>query len=115
MEICNTSVAAVTDHEDGSCTVTVNGYGKTDIIATAADGSGVTASVTVNVSSLVSSIVITGSNKVAIGGKIKLKAEVFPKSAANQAVVWETNMTSRASVNKTTGEVTGIEEGVSGY
>ncbi len=108
----NTSVAAVTDHEDGSCTVTVNGYGKTDIIATAADGSGVTASVTVNVSSLVSSIVITGSNKVAIGGKIKLKAEVFPKSAANQAVVWETNMTSRASVNKTTGEVTGIEKGL---
>ena len=79
MESANTSVAAVTDHEDGSCTVTVNGYGKTDIIATAADGSGVTASVTVNVSSLVSSIVITGSNKVAIGGKIKLKAEVFSK------------------------------------
>lgn len=65
----NTKVAAVTDHQDGSCTVTVNGYGKTDIIATAADGSGVTASVAVNVSSLVSSIKITGSNKLAKGGK----------------------------------------------
>lgn len=108
----NPKVATVTDHKDGSCTVTAYESGKTNIIATAADGSGVTASVTINVSSLVSSIIITGSDKVAIGGKIKLKAQVFPKSAVNQMVVWETNMTSRASVDKNTGEVTGIAKGL---
>lgn len=108
----NTKVATVEDHKDGSCTVTVNGYGKTEIIATAADGSGVTASVTINVSSLVSSITITGSSKVAKGGKIKLKAEVFPKSAENKAVCWESDDTSIATVDKNTGEVTGISKGV---
>ncbi len=108
----NTKVAAVTDHQDGSCTVTVNGYGKTDIIATAADGSGVTASVAVNVSSLVSSIKITGSNKLAKGGKIKLKAEVLPKSAENKAVYWESDDKAIATVDKNTGEVTGISKGL---
>ncbi|MDE7476705.1 MAG: Ig-like domain-containing protein, partial [Lachnospiraceae bacterium] len=108
----NAKVVTVTDHEDGSCTVTVSGYGKAVITATAADGSGVTASVTVNVSSLVSSITITGNNKVAIGGKIKLKVEVFPKSAENKAVIWESDDISIATVNKNTGEVTGINKGL---
>lgn len=108
----NTKVAAVTDHQDGSCTVTVNGYGRTDITATAADGSGVTASVSVNVSSLVSSVKITGSNKLAKGGKIKLKAEVLPKSAENKAVYWESDDKAIATVDKNTGEVTGISKGL---
>ncbi len=107
----NTKVATVEDHKDGSCTVTVNGYGKTTIIATAADGSGITASITINVSSLVSSINIIGSNKVIKGGTIKLKAEVFPKSAENKAVYWESDDTSIATVNKNTGEVRGIKSG----
>jgi len=108
----NTKVATVEDHKDGSCTVTVNGYsGKTNIIATAADGSGITASVTINVSSLVSSITIIGSSKVIKGGTIKLKAEVFPKSAENKAVYWESDDTSIATVDKNTGEVKGIKSG----
>ena len=107
----NTKVATVEDHKDGSCTVTVNGYGKTTIIATAADGSGITASVTINVSSLVSSINIIGSSKVTKGGTIKLKAEVFPKSAENKAVYWESDDTSIATVNRSTGEVKGIKNG----
>lgn len=107
----NTKVATVEDHKDGRCTVTINGYGKTNIIATAADGSGITASVTINVSSLVSSITIIGSSKVTKGGTIKLKAEVFPKSAENKAVYWESDDTSIATVDKNTGEVKGIKSG----
>lgn len=107
----NSKVADVADNQDGSCTVTVYENGKTNIIATAADGSGVTASVTINVSSLVSSITIIGNNKVVKGGKIKLKAEVLPKSAENKAVYWESDDTSIATVDKNTGEVVGVKKG----
>lgn len=108
----NTKVASVSDHQDGSCTVTVNGYGKTSIIATAGDGGGATASVTINVSSLVTSITIIGSNKVAKGGKIKLTAEVLPKSAEIRTVYWESDDTSIATVDRNSGEVVGIKKGL---
>lgn len=107
----NTKTATVEDHGDGSCTVTAKGYGSAVITATAADGSGVKATVTINVSSLVSSITIKGSSKVAKGGTIRLSAEVLPKSAANKAVVWETDMPSIVTVDKATGQVTGKQEG----
>ncbi len=107
----NPKVADVTDNKDGSCVVTVYENGKTNVTATAADGSDAKASVTINVSALVSSITISGSNKVVKGGRIKLKAEVFPKSAENKAVYWASDDTSFATVDKNTGEVVGVKKG----
>lgn len=107
----NPKVADVSDNKDGSCVVTVYENGKTNVTATAADGSDAKASVTINVSALVSSITISGSNKVVKGGRIKLKAEVFPKSAENKAVYWASDDTSIATVDKNTGEVVGVKKG----
>lgn len=108
----NEAVAVVEDKKNGSCMVTVKGKGTALITATATDGSGVSAVTTVNVSSLASDIVITGSNTVMKGKKITLKAEIYPKSAGIKTVNWSSLMPDIASVDKTTGVVTGKKAGV---
>ena len=108
----NEKVAKVERTGDSTCKVSVLDKGNAVITATAADGSGVTAAVTVNVSALASDIVITGSSMVMKGSTIQLKAEVYPKSAANQKVKWSSLMPSIAKVKETTGEVTGVTAGV---
>ena len=108
----NTAVATVDDKKDGSCVVNVKSAGTALITATATDGSGVSAVTTVNASSLASDISITGSNTVMKGKTITLKAEVYPKSAKNKTVTWSSLMPDVASVNKTTGVVTGKKAGV---
>ncbi|MDE7324424.1 MAG: Ig-like domain-containing protein [Lachnospiraceae bacterium] len=107
----NPKIAKVEKTSDRTCKVNVLDKGNAIITATAADGSGVTATVTVNVSALASDIVITGSNMVMKGSTIRLKAEVYPKSATNQKVKWSSLMDSIAKVNPTTGDVTGVAPG----
>lgn len=107
----NTKIAKVEKTDDKTCKVSVLDKGNAIITATAADGSGVTATVTVNVSALASDIVITGSNMVMKGSTIRLKAEVFPKSATNQRVKWSSLMESIAKVDPKTGDVTGVAPG----
>lgn len=107
----NKNIATVTDNKDGSCIVEIKNGGKTSIKATATDGSGISASITVNVAALVSDVQISGSSKVMKGKSITLKAEVFPKSAANKAVKWKSLTPSYASVDengKVTGKLAGI-------
>ncbi len=107
----NTKVAKVESTGDRTCNVTLLTKGNATITATAADGSGVTASVNVNVSALVSEIVITGSNTVKKGSVIRLTAEIYPKSAVNQKVNWYSLTPDYATVNKTTGDVIGVAPG----
>lgn len=108
----NTKVAKVDATGDNTCKVTLLSKGNATITATATDGSGVTAIVNVNVSSLASEIVITGSNMVKRGSTIRLKADIYPKSAENQKVNWYSLTEEFATVGKTTGDVTGIAPGI---
>lgn len=110
-KISNTKVADFKDNEDGTCTVQVKGMGTAAITATATDGSKTTATTTLNVTSLVSSVEIEGSNMLVRGKTIKLKATVYPKSATNKTFKWVSLYPDIASVNPNTGEVRGIKEG----
>lgn len=107
----NKEVATVEDNKDGSCKVTVKKVGTALITATAADGSGVYAVTTVNVSSLATQVSITGSGMVTTGSSIPLKAEVYPKSATGRSVTWESLMPDVASVDSA-GKVTGKKSGL---
>ena len=108
----NTKVAEVEDNKDGSCNVTIKGKGTALITATAADGSKVTAVTTINVSSLATEIVVTGGDMVMKGKSITLKAEVYPKSATNKEVTWESLMPEIATVGEASGTVTGVKAGM---
>lgn len=106
------TVADVVDNKDGTCQITASGKEGTAVItATAADGSGVTAKTTVNVTGLVSRIIINGSTSVVEGKSITLKAEVEPKSVKNKTVTWSSLQPDTASVDATTGKVTGKKAG----
>ncbi len=115
----NPSVATV--DKDGKVTGIAAGVAK--ITATASDGSSISASCTVTVTSeeqkdsgddeeqgaivALEKIKITGATKkVAPGKKLKLKATVYPADATNAKVVWKVNNTKYAKVNSNTGVVT---------
>lgn len=80
--------------------------GKVTITATAADGSGVKAKVTVYVGVMVKQIVISGPAQVSSGRKIELDARVLPSNASEDEVVWASSNEAAAKVSKR-GVVTG--------
>lgn len=88
-------------------TVTALSAGKSTITATAGDGSGKNARVTVNVARLVSAITISGENEIALGKSVTLTAAAAPDSAVNKKVTWTSSNKSIADVAASTGRVTG--------
>jgi len=52
-----------------------------------------------------------GAVSVAVGGTTTLTAAVTPADAANQTITWSSNNTGRATVNASTGVVTGVSAG----
>ncbi|MBQ6477898.1 MAG: Ig-like domain-containing protein [Erysipelotrichaceae bacterium] len=93
--------------------ITVNDWGQVEIVGTkgtakltakAKDGSGKTASITVNVGKLVKSLTITGNAMVATGKSISLDAWIYPEDAANQKLIWSSSDPEVASVKS--GKVT---------
>ena len=86
----------VTGVSDGSATIT----------ATAKDGTGVRARITVNVGTTVKQVIISGAQEVVCGGKIRLTAAVFPANATKKGVTWSSSNPAAASVDKY-GNVTG--------
>ena len=106
-KISNTKVADLTPNDDGSCTLKIKEKGTAQITATAADGTGIKAVTTLNVTSLAKRIEIEGSKTVMVGGKIKLTATAYPKSANNPGIKWESVTPEYATVDEKTGEVTG--------
>lgn len=111
-KISNTKVADLTPNDDdGSCTLKIKEKGTAQITATAADGTGIKAVTTLNITSLAKRIEIEGSNTVMVGGKIKLTATAYPKTASNPGIKWESVTPEYAKVDEKTGEVTGIIAG----
>ncbi len=68
--------------------VTAQNPGTATITATAVDGSGRKAAVTVKVVRYVESITLTGQEGVAGGKRLTLTAEVFPANATKKTLVW---------------------------
>lgn len=98
----NEKVATV--DKNGNITVTECAFGKTVVTASAIDGSNRKASITVNVSTLVTSVEITGGHYVGYSDDeditLQLKAVVGDKDATNKSVVWKSEYPSIAEVDE---------------
>ncbi len=105
----NTSVATVNQYG----MVTAKAVGTAVLTATAQDGSGKNASLTVNVvpvTGQVTQISIYGSGKLSIGATESLAYEVWPADAVNKSVTFTTSNKKVASVTES-GILTGISAG----
>lgn len=91
----NEKVATV---KDG--VITAKALGTAVITAQATDGSGKSASVNINITTLTRSVAVTGGHYVGIGKTLQLSAEVGDKDAVNKAVVWTSSVPQVASVDK---------------
>ena len=79
-----TNIATINDN-----VLTAVGVGTIVIVATAADGSGVTATQSFSVNAIaVSSIVINSANSIINGATLSLTAEVLPNNATNPTLTW---------------------------
>ena len=103
----DTSVATV----DANGVVTAVAGGTCTITATATDGSGKTATCTVNVTQMVTSITLSESRLLLeLDDYKKLTATVLPANAANQKVTWSSSNESVAEVTST-GGVAAVDHG----
>lgn len=80
------------------------------ITATAKDGQGAKATVTVNVIVEAESVEVSGAKHVAINGTVTLAATVAPENATDKTVTWTTDNDKIATVDKN-GVLTGVAEG----
>jgi len=68
--------------------VTAKKTGSVTITAKAADGSGKSAKITLNIVNAVKDLTITGATELAGGANTRLTAVILPENATNQNVVW---------------------------
>lgn len=80
------------------------------ITATAKDGQGAKATVTVKVIVEAESVEVSGEKHVAINGTVTLAATVAPENATDKTVTWTTDNDKIATVDKN-GVLTGVAEG----
>lgn len=80
------------------------------ITATAKDGQGAKATVTVKVIVEAESVEVSGAKHVAINGTVTLAATVAPENANDKTVTWTTDNDKIATVDKN-GVLTGVAEG----
>lgn len=80
------------------------------ITATAKDGQGAKATVTVKVIVEAESVEVSGAKHVAINGTVTLAATVAPENATDKMVTWTTDNDKIATVDKN-GVLTGVAEG----
>lgn len=91
--------------------VTANKAGTATITATAADGSGKTATCTITVKQYATSISLDKTSEtIYINDNLQLTATVGPDDATDKSVTWSSNNTSVATVSSS-GKVTGIGAG----
>ena len=91
--------------------ITAVGVGTIVIVATAADGSGVTATQSFSVNAIaVSSIVINSANSIINGATLSLTAEVLPANASNPTLTWsiQGGTTNIATINGTVLTAVGV-------
>ena len=74
--------------------------GKVTITATAQDGTGVKAKVTINIGMMVKNIAVSGPTQVSAGRGIKLTASAAPSGATKKGVVWSSANEAVAKVNQ---------------
>ncbi|MGL4956269.1 MAG: Ig-like domain-containing protein, partial [Bacteroidales bacterium] len=103
----NTSVATV-DKNTGQ--ITGKALGQTTITATSVDG-GLSDTCALQVGVHVTSIDLPSTFTVNPGEKKKLTVIYKPSNATNQSATWTSSNTSAATVDKNTGEITGIKLG----
>lgn len=84
--------------------------GDAEITATAKDGQGAKATVTVKVIVEAESVEVSGAKHVAINGTVTLAATVAPENATDKTVTWTTDNDKIATVDKN-GVLTGVAEG----
>lgn len=80
------------------------------ITATAKDGQGAKATVTVKVIVEAESVEVSGAKHVAINGTVTLAATVAPENATDKTVTWTTDNDKIATIDKN-GVLTGVAEG----
>lgn len=80
------------------------------ITATAKDGQGAKATITVKVIVEAESVEVSGAKHVAINGTVTLAATVAPENATDKTVTWTTDNDKIATVDKN-GVLTGVAEG----
>src|SRR6218665_2742043 len=87
--------------------------GKATVTAAAKDGSDVkgTATVTVTLKKVTSITVTSSSTAVAVGSTQQLTAAVLPEDAADKGVTWSSSDISKATVDPSTGLVSGLSTG----
>lgn len=84
--------------------------GEAVITATAKDGQGAKATVTVKVIVEAESVEVSGAKHVAINGTVTFAATVAPENATDKTVTWTTDNDKIATVDKN-GVLTGVAEG----
>lgn len=112
-----TATNMATISSDGLLTAIKDGSVK--VIATANDGSGVTASQMINISGQilkVNSITVTGQNSVTAvtykGATLQMLANVLPANANDKTYTWSlTNGTGKATLDTTTGVLKALSDG----
>jgi len=107
-------------NETGSATITSSGLltaasaGTVTVIASANDGSGVIGTAKINITILVTEIIVSGSNnatEVTLKGRLQMIATLSPTDAANKSVTWKViNGTGKATISST-GLLTGSRVG----
>ena len=103
----NTSIATV----DQNGKVTAKSAGTATITATAADGSGITASCQVSVTIPVSSIILSQTSvNIHQGKAFTISPTVYPANATNKSIEWSSSNTSIATVDQN-GKVTAKSAG----
>ncbi len=108
----NPSVATV--DQNGKVTASKKTAGTTIITATATDGSGVKATISISVSKTVisvKSVTVTGRTLIGVGESTQATATVLPANAHNQTLYWDTDNPAVATVDHETGVVTGVSAG----
>ncbi|MDL2317508.1 Ig-like domain-containing protein [Eubacteriales bacterium OttesenSCG-928-A19] len=119
-KINNTSIATIAPYEtvDNEGNVFKNGVtltgiknGTVTLTATTTDGSNRSTSISVKIVTGADSIKINGSNVLAQGKTTRLTVEFDPPTVTSKTVVWYSNNPEVASVNQSTGVVTGVTNG----
>ncbi len=98
VEWASSRPAVATVDKDGL--VTGLKKGRSTITATAKDGSRKSASVNINVSTLVALVSISGPKEASAGQQVKLSANVFPEEADARGLVWTSSDEQVARVNR---------------
>ena len=84
--------------------------GKTTITATAADGSGISASCEITVTQPVTGVRLPSTAKVSVGGSTLLQATIIPEYASDSGLTWSSSDEGIVTVDKN-GRLTGIRTG----